>query len=484
MIAPVTVLGGKYVVERVLGEGGMGMVVAATHQKLGHKVAIKMMLPQASAHPEMLARFEREAMAAAGLSSEHAARVTDVGHFENGMPYMVMEFLEGEDLEQCIARQRQLPIADVIRYYIQSCIGLGDAHTAGLVHRDVKPSNIFLARRQSGRIVVKILDFGIAKANLALSDASLTRTSAMMGSPLYMSPEQLANAKGVDQRTDIWSLGAAFYEAVTGQPAFPADTLALLHMKILSAEPVRPSAIRREIPPELEMVILGSLEKDPAKRYSSMQVVQRELERLEQRLSGVRPMFDSDPGNAFTALPATLEDPVFSNTFDSGPQVGLPAQASIPAARPAPVASASPSVASTSSPISQTYGDPMAKPARRLAVPMIVAGLALAAGAAFLATRPGSTPVPPAAAVSAPVAPEPAPPAVQPVTEPSVALSAPPEPTAPLRKRGKHVTKGAAQAVEPSAPVAAAAAPPPTPARGAEEARKKKRTSLQPDLDE
>jgi serine/threonine-protein kinase len=486
MIAPGTVLGGKYVVERVLGEGGMGMVVAAVHKTLGHRVAIKMMLPQAVAHPEMLERFEREARAAAGLHSEHAARVTDVGQFDDGMPYMVMEFLEGEDLEHCIARQKQLPIAEVLRYYIQACIGLHDAHTAGIVHRDVKPSNIFLARRQSGRVVVKILDFGIAKAAASFTDASLTRTSAMMGSPLYMSPEQLANAKGVDHRTDVWSLGAAFYEAICGQPAFPADTLALLHAMILMQEPVRPSRLRADVPPELEMVVLNSLEKDPAKRYSSMQAVQRDLERLEQRLSGVKPLFDSDPANFATAVPATVEDPVFSETVGSGPHRSIPAPAPAPALP----------LSGTAVPTSQTYGDPPAR--RKASAPIVIGGLALLGAIAFgaskaLAPAPAESPRAVDARAAAPTAApsEPMPLAEAEAVPPAPAPSAEPLVPEPAKggKRNAAKPKGlpeaaaapAAQAVASPAPASPAPEPPPP---AADAKKKKKRASLEPEVEE
>ena len=303
MIAPGTVLAGKYIVEQVLGEGGMGLVVAATHLELGHKVAIKMMVPSASDQQEMLVRFEREARAAAGLSSEHAARVTDVGRFENGMPFMVMEFLEGEDLAQRIARERQLPIADVVRLFIQACMGLHDAHAKGIVHRDVKPSNLFLATRSSGRVVLKILDFGIAKAAPSTTNPSLTRTTAVLGSPQYMSPEQLSSTKTVDARSDMWSLAAAFYEALTGVAAFPAQTLAELHVKILLEPPVAPHALRPEVPADLEGIVLKCLAKAPDERYASIAEVQRDLESIAVRLSRGGTVSSRDPEMEATALP-------------------------------------------------------------------------------------------------------------------------------------------------------------------------------------
>jgi serine/threonine-protein kinase len=382
MIAPGTVLGGKYVVERILGEGGMGMVVAATHQSLGHRVAIKTMLPQAAAHPDMLERFEREARAAAGLSSEHAARVTDVGHFDDGMPYMVMEFLEGEDLEHCIARQKPLPIADALRYYIQSCIGLHDAHTAGIVHRDVKPSNIFLAKRQSGRVVVKILDFGIAKGAVSVTDPSLTRTSNTMGSPRYMSPEQLANAKSVDARTDVWSLGATFYEALTGRPAFDAESLALLHVRIMTAEPTPARRLREAIPLELDAVLARCLAKDPSMRYPSMRGLQEDLERIELALAGVHTQPTSYPDLAPPPSSATGQASVFARTVHAGEPADLGDRTAVtPVApletfersQPAIPARTTDVGAGSSAPLNRTDDDAGGEPAPRAPVPAIAA---------------------------------------------------------------------------------------------------------------
>jgi serine/threonine protein kinase len=369
-IDPGTVLAGKYIVERVLGEGGMGLVVAAIHAELGHRVAIKMMLPDAKGHPEMLARFEREARAAAGLSSEHAARVTDVGRFDDGMPFMVMEFLEGEDLASAITRQRCLPIVDVVRYFVQACIGLGDAHGHGIVHRDVKPSNLFLAQRSGGRFVLKVLDFGIAKASFTATNPALTHTSAQMGSPQYMSPEQLNDTKNVDARTDIWSLGASMYEALTGAPAFPATTLAGLHVKILTENPVPPSQLRPDVPPELDHVILRCLEKDLDRRYPSLEHVQSELERLQVKISTASGPFGALPFER-TSLPpgapgAATTDGFAKTAAGTDPGVSL--------------AAASP-FTGTEAPTSNTFGGigpaaPAPKPVGRAKVAIASAGAA------------------------------------------------------------------------------------------------------------
>ncbi len=315
-------------VERVLGEGGMGLVVAAVHRELGHRVAIKTLLPGASRSDDVAARFQREARAAAALSSEHAARVTDVGTFEDGMPFMVMEFLEGEDLERRLARGGALPLVEGVRFFAQSCVGLGDAHTIGIVHRDVKPSNVFLARKPSGRVVVKVLDFGIAKAIEVEVGPSLTRTSNTMGSPRYMSPEQLANARDVDARTDVWSLGATFYEALTGRPAFDAESLALLHVRVMTGDPTPARELRDAIPPALEAVLARCLAKDPSLRYPSMRALQEDLERVEVALAGGQTQPTSYPDLAPPPSSATREAQVFARTVNAGepaaPAIAVP----------------------------------------------------------------------------------------------------------------------------------------------------------------
>jgi serine/threonine protein kinase len=275
------VLGGRYAVERVLGQGGMGVVVAARHIELRQRVAIKMLLASEHQDAELLRRFERESRSVAELSSEHVARVTDIGTFEDGSPFMVMEYLEGEDLQARIDRDGPLPIALAVRLFAQAAIGLGDAHEHHVIHRDVKPSNLFLTRRRSGRIVLKVLDFGIAKADDEPLEASMTSISSLIGSPQYMSPEQLCDPRAVDPRTDIWSLGASFYEAISGCAAFPADSLPELHMKVLAFEPPRLSSLRPDCPPDLDRIVQRCLAKEASQRFASMSELQHALEDLE-----------------------------------------------------------------------------------------------------------------------------------------------------------------------------------------------------------
>src|SRR3954470_13666053 len=206
------ILAGKYRVERVLGVGGMGVVVAATHLQLDERVAIKFLVPDALSSDEAVARFAREARAAVKIKSEHVARVIDVGTLDNGAPYMVMEYLEGGDLSRVLQAQGPLPVEDAVEYVLQACEAIAHAHVLGIVHRDLKPANLFLTKRNDGSQSVKVLDFGISKvlsgnSGASSSDAAMTRTRAVMGSPLYMSPEQMTSTRDVDGRTDIWALG-------------------------------------------------------------------------------------------------------------------------------------------------------------------------------------------------------------------------------------------------------------------------------------
>src|SRR5580698_9017878 len=196
---PGSILLGKYRVERLLGEGGMGWVILATHLQLDQRVALKFMhKAQAAGSPEGVARFLREARAAARIQSEHVARVSDVGTLEDGAPYLVMEYLERQDRDSLVREQHSLPVAVVIDYARQACEGLAEAHAAGIIHRDLKPANLFLARKSDDSLRVKLLDFGISKLAPAAgrtSDGATTGTQNLMGSPLYMAPEQMRSSK-------------------------------------------------------------------------------------------------------------------------------------------------------------------------------------------------------------------------------------------------------------------------------------------------
>jgi len=266
-VAPGDVLAGKYVVERVLGEGGMGVVVAATHRQLGQRVAVKFLLAEYCQHPEAVARFLREAQAAVRIQSEHVARTIDVGTLESGAPYMVMEYLSGRDLASELATRGSLPVEEAVGFVLQACEAIAEAHALGIVHRDLKPANLFLAHRADGSPLVKVLDFGISKSvSPAAGPMNLTTTQSVMGSPLYMSPEQLKSTKNVDQRTDVWALGVILYELLTGRTPFQAETVSGLIATVVSESPPPLRGARPDLPAELEAIVLRCLEKDPARR--------------------------------------------------------------------------------------------------------------------------------------------------------------------------------------------------------------------------
>jgi serine/threonine protein kinase len=269
-VATGDVLAGKYRVDRILGIGGMGVVVAATHLQLDQKVALKFMLPQGLKHPGLVERFAREARAAVRLKSDHVARVLDVGTLDSGSPYMVMEYLEGRDLGDLVESQGPMAVPAAVDCVLQACDAVAEAHALGIVHRDLKPRNLFLTGRNDGRALVKVLDFGISKHKTGTSDLSLTRTTEVIGSPNYMSPEQLKSARGADERSDIWALGVILYELLTGQVPFLAESVTQLTAMVLTENPRSVEQLRPDVPRALAMVVACCLEKDPARRYPSV----------------------------------------------------------------------------------------------------------------------------------------------------------------------------------------------------------------------
>ncbi|WP_437580109.1 serine/threonine-protein kinase [Sorangium sp. So ce887] len=268
-IAPGDVLLGKYRVENVLGRGAMGLVVAARHLALDDRVAIKVLLPRYVQDAEVLQRFLREGRAAVRIRSPHVVRVTDVGTLENGAPYMVMDHLEGKDLAAVLAESGYLQVPLAIELVLQACEALAEAHAQGIVHRDVKPSNLFLTRNADGSPCVKVLDFGISKMTHA-EDHALTRVGGVLGSPLYMSPEQLRSASDVDGRADIYSLGVVLFQLLTGRTPFVAQELAQLVYLVTQGEPQSLRALRPDIPEPLERVILTAIARDRDRRYPTI----------------------------------------------------------------------------------------------------------------------------------------------------------------------------------------------------------------------
>jgi eukaryotic-like serine/threonine-protein kinase len=270
-VAPGSMLAGKYRIDRVLGEGGMGVVVAATHMELEQKVAIKFLLPAALANAEVVSRFSREARAAARIRGEHVARVIDVGALETGAPYIVMEYLEGKDLSEVLAERGPLPVVDTVWYVLQACEALAEAHAAGIVHRDIKPANLFLAATPDRSHIIKVLDFGISKSmDPNSASGSLTRTSAVLGSAFYLSPEQLISAKTVDQRADIWALGIVLYQLLSGRVPFDGESMPEVIAHILKNRPVPLRQMRADVPDQLAAIIGHCLRESPHERFLSV----------------------------------------------------------------------------------------------------------------------------------------------------------------------------------------------------------------------
>jgi serine/threonine protein kinase len=267
------VVAGKYRIERALGAGGMGVVVAAMHLDLDQRVAIKFLRPEALANPEAVARFSREAKASARIRGEHVARTLDVARLEDGTPYMVIEYLDGYDLASRLSRKGPLPIDRAVEFVLQACEAIAEAHVLGIVHRDLKPANLYVIRRPDGSASVKVLDFGISKLAPrpgSVPDGALTSTSSLMGSPLYMAPEQMHSARKVDHRSDIWALGVTLYELLAGKPPFDGDTVPELCAMVLTKSAPSLATVRPDVPPEIVTVVDRCLVKDPGGRYQNV----------------------------------------------------------------------------------------------------------------------------------------------------------------------------------------------------------------------
>ncbi|MDI1447193.1 serine/threonine-protein kinase [Polyangium sp. 6x1] len=264
-VKPGDLLARKYRVERVLGAGAMGVVVAARHVELGQLVAVKSLLTGRVVMAEQRERFLREARAAVLLKSHHVARVLDVGADDDDAPYIVMEYLDGQDLAATLKARRQLPFEEAVEFVLQACEAVGEAHAAGIVHRDLKPANLFLTQDVSGAPCVKVLDFGISK--LASSDVALTHESQMLGSPLYMSPEQMNTPKSVDARSDVWALGIILYQLVAGRTPFHGETIQAVCGLVLAGQPTPLRQYRPDAPPGFEAVILRCLARNREERF-------------------------------------------------------------------------------------------------------------------------------------------------------------------------------------------------------------------------
>jgi serine/threonine protein kinase len=358
------VLAKKYRLERLVGEGGTGVVVAAKHLQLDQRVAIKF-LRTALASDEVRMRFEREAQAITRIQSEHVVLVLDVGTLPDGAPYMVQEFLEGRDLARVLKEDGPLALEDAVDCMLQVCEALAEAHAAGIVHRDLKPANLFLTRREDGGPHIKVVDFGISKildkAVIGSVSRDVTGAYDVLGSPRYMAPEQVRNSKAVDHRADLWSVGAVLFQLITNTYAFDGESNVEASLKVTNGEPQDLRALAPQVPPELAAIVAKCLTKDVAGRWQSAKELaaalspfasdrtRDSLERLEEAreepslnialdVSSVVPPAGSKPPPRVASIP-----PLGTVPASLGSEAG-PARGAAPApaagqgsARPAPI---------------------------------------------------------------------------------------------------------------------------------------------------
>jgi serine/threonine-protein kinase len=333
LVSPGEVLADKYRVEKVLGTGGMGVVVQAWHLHFDERVAVKFLHAKAGASEENLARFEREARAAFKIKSEHVARVIDVGKLPDGAPFMVMEFLEGTDLGDLLSDRRRLPIDEAVNMVLQASEAVAEAHTLGIVHRDLKPENLFLSERADGSPTIKVLDFGLSKFDGSAAserrERSLTSTAQVMGTPQYMSPEQWMSARDVGAATDQWALAVILYELITGAQPFNREQIAQLCTMVLNGDPPPMRQYLPTVPGALEAVILRALEKEPEDRWPNigefavrlLDFAPRTGRTSVKRIRGVfaragvevqEPMPPSADGSDLHAISVSMDAPVMS----------------------------------------------------------------------------------------------------------------------------------------------------------------------------
>ncbi len=440
-VHPGALIAGKYRVERVLGRGGMGLVVAALHLHLGDRVAVKLLRPGSPLTPAARERFLREGRAAARIRSKHVARVVDAGVLDSDEPYLVLEYLEGIDLRALVRRRGPLPVGAAVQCALQACEGLAHAHALGIVHRDIKPANLFLARerRPDGALggplaTLKIIDFGVSKTaeptSFETSAPSLTAYGAAIGTPHYMAPEQMRSARIADARADIWSLGALIHGLLTGSPPFPGETMIEVYDRILRGAP-RLTDARTDAPEAIEAIVARCLQLDPAERYQDVRELAAALAEAlppEHRTADLGAMLiDAEPESKEASLdedPRDRHDPEQPSSGTVSFDVSAPAEllatprtlarswaaksdlrpsfglAEEPESSPTETATATPRRPQASRATGKIERETPGSPARegRLTRPLLaIVALALAAGAGAALSRRAPGPLPDAA---------------------------------------------------------------------------------------
>lgn len=439
----------RYEIHGTLGAGGFGTVYRARHVVLGTEVALKVLSPQHSKEPGMVERFLREAQTAAGIGNPHIVGVSDAGVTSQGMPFLAMELLEGEDLEVRLKRQGAMQASEAIDVMLQLLEGIGAAHAARIVHRDLKPGNVFLTRGPDGQPLVKLLDFGISKVFEPGRVASLTQTGAVLGTPSYMAPEQLHDTRGVDHRADLYAAGAILFEALTGKLPYESETFADLMARVQGRAPTRLDKVLPTAPLPLVSLIDRALAPDPARRFQSAVEMRDALRDVRQIFAGTPVGFPSHAVPSMAALPGTggpTPSPITPSPAHPSAPAPQPYLAPGPTPAPSWGVSQAPSYPSAGVPSHAMTPHPFAEPrgsgrSRGLWIGLGAAGLLLplaCVGAAFAtyALSDDDDDV------------EPAPPA------PSFVRPAPPPPLDPLRP------------IEPMPPPVPMPAVPPPPSDG------------------
>jgi serine/threonine-protein kinase len=457
-LTPGTVISGKYRIDSILGRGAMGVVVAATHLELREAIALKFLYAKTDGSEDFKSRFRREAQVSAKLRNEHITRVLDVGTWREGAMYMVMEYLAGNDLRKMIRTQGPFPIGAAVEYIVQVCEGVAEAHAHGIIHRDLKPSNLLVTKRADGSDLVKILDFGISKwTAMGEEEGELTQTGVVLGSPKYMSPEQLFGAGSVDSRTDIWSIGAILYELIAGRPPYDQPSLARICADLAGNKPPPPLRdLRTEVTPELQAVVLHCLERSVDLRIQSVAELAGDLlaavgsPYAEQVRTRIRQTLD--PAGT-SAMNSSLRQPGGA----TGTYTSL-AFADASASYPKGIGSGSHSHAGLPGGAAVTMLSPQDDPARKRRQGLIaVAVLAAAVAGGWFVLRERAAP-PDEAAAAVPTAPPPMPATAAPVPAVAAAGASTTAP-APTEAAPTNATGTKANAPEPARHVT----PPPRP---------------------